>query len=108
MEFFIHERCIHCNAFSFSQELVIFGVKERTDTDRVLDFIILLAKVFIYNCKVENQLPRIRVFINFLKYRHSFEKYVATIQGKRIDFEFSWQLYLPLFSETDLPLSLMS
>lgn len=101
LENFIKEKCDHCRLFSFSEELVIFGIQERIVTDRVMDFIILLAKLYIYRTRMEQKLPRILVFINMLKHRYRFEKYAATILGKSVQFETSWQLYLPLLNAVE-------
>jgi hypothetical protein len=48
--------------FHFNEELVLFGVSEHIYTDNVLDLIILLAKYYIYQCKLKCVKPSVTFF----------------------------------------------
>lgn len=72
-------RCSHVTSFRFSELLVLFGVQENMYTDKALDFIILLAKFYIYKCKWNFSRPTVKIFLNFLKYRYRMEKYKGDI-----------------------------
>ena len=89
-----NKKCIHSNNFRFTKNLVIFGKCEVIKTDKICDFIILLAKFYIYRCKVQNQLPRINSFISELYNRYIVEK---IINNNSIQFRNNWAPYLALF-----------
>jgi hypothetical protein len=48
--------------FHFNEELVLFGVSEHIYTDNILDLIILLAKYYIYQCKLKCVKPSVTFF----------------------------------------------
>ena len=92
----IRSRCIHCDNFIFTKELIIFGLKSNTFTDKVMDLIILLAKWHIYKCKLLNTSPQVMAFKNILKSRYVIEKYSSAIQCNSTKFASNWLMYLPL------------
>ena len=90
-----NKRCTNSKNFKFTKNLVIFGKCEVIKTDKICDFIILLAKFYIYRCKVQNQPPRIRTFMSELYERYTVEK---LIYKNSIEFRNNWAPYLALFS----------
>ena len=52
----------------FSEEFIIFGVNANIEKDTILYLIILYAKYFIFICKINNVIPRIAQFKNFLRF----------------------------------------
>jgi hypothetical protein len=80
VERLINDKCVHVNgALSFTEHLIIFGCDKNFRTDQVFDVIILLAKEYIYNCKMRKELPQIEVFLLMLKKRYAIEKYIAIV-----------------------------
>ena len=106
----IHDKCHHCARFKFSAELVIFGVANDTITDKPMDLIILLAKHYIYKCKLNNNLPNTLVFIRQLKSRIYIEKKLREVNFTGRDtFDREWIAYKDLYSwKTDLSFPLFS
>ena len=73
----LHQKCQHTARFAFKEDLVLFGISENVQTDKVLDFIILHAKYFVYKCKLQNTLPCCQSFMGSLKYAYNVEKFAA-------------------------------
>ena len=89
-------KCHHCQNLRISKELVIFGLAENFISDKVFDQIILLAKHYIYLCKLKDDFPTLDQFIIVLKKRYTVEKYVATMENKSAIFNTDWLMYRTL------------
>ena len=89
-----NKKCVHSNNFKFTKNLVLFGKCEVIKTDKVCDFIILLAKLYIYRCKVQGQPPTVNLFVSELYKRYNIEK---IINKNSIEFRNNWAPYLALF-----------
>ena len=89
-------KCVHITNLSISEELVLFGVKKEIYTDGIFDFILLLAKYYIYTCKLNNVIPRVQVFHKYLKKRYVIEKYYYAITDNIQLFENQWHAYKTL------------
>ena len=50
----INRRCSHAYKFRFTEKYVMFGLCENIKTDKICDFITLMAKFYIYRCKVQH------------------------------------------------------
>ena len=50
----INRRCSHAYKFRFTEKYVLFGLCESIKTDKICDFITLMAKFYIYRCKVQH------------------------------------------------------
>ena len=97
LERLFKEKCIHCNNISLDKELVILGYKKNFISDTVFDFILLLAKFYIYKMKLDEKFPTLENFINYLKKRYILEKYVASIENNA-NFDHMWRLYKVLIT----------
>ena len=53
LERFLKENCPSVNDFTFTKELILFGNNEKNKTYKIFDYIITVAKYFIYKCKFE-------------------------------------------------------
>ena len=93
----IHEKCHHCTRFYFCPEIVLFGLANEIYTDRIMDFIILFAKFYIYKCKLNELRPDILSFLRQLKKRLLVEEKVSEINNKDTWFEREWKMYRRLF-----------
>ena len=83
----IHEKCHHCTRFYFCPELILFGFANEIYTDRIMDFIILFAKFYIYKCKLNELRPDILSFLRQLKkgflLKKKFQKSITKAHGLR-------------------------
>jgi hypothetical protein len=93
---FLDNNCVHTANFIFSEELVLFGIQRDTKTDKSFDLILLLAKFYIYKCKLQECLPVLGAFKNILKFRYNIEKYSACARRDVIKFNRQWWPYLSL------------
>ena len=58
--------------------LILFGINDNIKTENVFDFILLLAKQYLYKCKIGKQPPNIDIFRRRKKlYRYKIEEYNA-------------------------------
>ena len=90
----INKRCIHSNKLSFNKKLILLGQSEYIYTDSVCDLIILMAKFFIYRCKVQGSPLMLRIFIKELYERYCLEK---MFRSNDHSFCNTWYPYLNLF-----------
>ena len=90
----IHSRCKHAERLVFNEKLIIFGHEEFTYTDKTLDQMILLAKMYIYRCKVQGQNLNIRIFIQNVYNTYCIEK--VTFKNSA-HFKQKWELYEDIF-----------
>ena len=56
------------NRFSINPTLILFGHYGKTATDEGFDFLLLHAKFFVYNYRLNKLKPTLEAFINNLKY----------------------------------------
>ena len=94
LSFLINKKCIHAHKFRFTENLVIFGKCDLISTDKICDLIILIAKFYIYRCKVQNNILNINVFIQELYKRYHIEK---IINNNSNAFKNYWTPYSNLF-----------
>merc|ERR1712240_14512 len=64
----------HAHNFKIDESLALFGQSEKIKTDKICEFIILLAKSYIYRNKVQDTVLNIRCFIQELYTRFCIEK----------------------------------
>lgn len=94
----LHDSCEHTLRFMLTEELILFGISERIVTDHVIDFILLVAKFFVYSCTFQDTRPTLRNFVQVLKFRYKIEKSAAIRNAKMGKFELNWMPYMPLLS----------
>ena len=90
----ISQRCGNVHNFSFSERLVLFGQSNFVYTDEVCNLIILMAKYFIYRCKVLKSSIHLKSFIKELHARYNIEKILTKESHEFIN---KWNPYLNLF-----------
>lgn len=91
-------KCPHAVMLRFTQHLVIFGCDHQIKTDDVFDLFVILAKMYIYQCKMVKELPIYDVFVIWLKKRYEIEKFISCMQMRHEAFCQAWSLYQQLFS----------
>ena len=82
---------------SLDAELIIFGENNITVTNGIFDLFILLAKFFIYKCKVADTLPNIEHFKCFLKSRYQIERSIHYSKSLHSKFQTKWAMYHNIF-----------
>ena len=75
----------------FSKNLILFGYCFEITTDSICDLIILIAKYYIYRCKVQKLNLNIQCFIRELYNRYCVEKIVYK---SSVVFRNKWGPYL--------------
>ena len=91
---YINRRASHAHNFKFTEKLVLFGKCEIISTDKICDFIILVAKFYIYRCKVQTTNLNLKIFIAELYNRFLVEK---RINNDSLIFKCLWAPYKQLF-----------
>ena len=72
-------------------QLCLASYRERTGdiwndaicTDNAIDFIVLIAKFFIYKCRFQDSIPNCKNFFIDLKYRLEIEKEILPLKVTR-------------------------
>ena len=95
----LKRKCMNCQNLTLSKEFVILGTKVNFKTDKIFNFIILLAKFYIYKSKLDDTIPRLDIFMNSLKKRYSLEKYRAIINENKHKFDMEWLMYKSLITD---------
>ena len=101
LENILRNKCTNSARFSFSLELIIFGTSPLIKTDKVIEFIILFAKFYIYKCRFQDNIPNCPSYIINLKHRYHIEKQLAFRRNKYGLFQLSWYPYIGLFNNSD-------
>ena len=89
----LRNNCHNCARLSFSLELVIFGSKNNFITDKGFDFILLLAKFYVYKCKFLDTPPNLRIFLGELRFRLKIERTIAIRNNRGNRFNLDWYPY---------------
>ena len=89
-----NNRCFHSHNFRFTHNLVLFGHCEVIKTDKICDFIILMAKFYIYRCKVQSINLNINIFIKELFNRYKIENIICRNKNQ---FKNDWAPYQNVF-----------
>ena len=72
----------------------MFGISEKTASDKICDLLIVLGKLFIYRSKVKHQILNLNIFIAELYKRYIIEK---EISENSTTFRNNWTPYVNLF-----------
>ena len=94
----LKEKCTSCYRLRLSECLIVFGIDDNIKTENVFDFILLLAKQYLYKCKIEKQLPNIDIFKKKLLYRYKIEEYNAKMSCSCSNFFSRWEPYKPFLA----------
>ena len=95
----MNTNCQNMVNFNISESLAILGCDNNVEIDTVVYFIILLAKQYIYQCKLQKVLPNMTGFLAKLKYRYTIEEYLARRQHLYNDFLVKWFPYKTLVQQ---------
>ena len=70
------------NDIEINKTTAFLGNTEIKLHSKVLNFIIILMKVFIFNMKIKKCIPKFNIFLNYLKFRIHTEEEIAIIKNK--------------------------
>ena len=99
LESLMKEKCVTAAMIKLSESIVLFGTDNNVKTDNVFDLIVLLAKLFIYKCKLEKTVPTIFSFKRQLSQKYRVEEYNAKINFELFKFNIDWLPYKSMFLE---------
>ena len=81
---------------TFNKIDVILGICDCGEEFRLTNYIILLAKYYIYKCSLGNTLPKIAIFLIKIKAFYEIEFKIATDKNKLQQHFTKWDKLLPL------------
>ena len=90
----LNRKCLHSHNFRFTPELVLFGISDNIKTDKNCILIILLAKYYVYRCKVQSVTLNTNIFVKELYHRYSIER---IINKNSNNFKIEWAPYENIF-----------
>ena len=92
----LKSNCMHIHNLNLSEELIIFGVKKNIKTDKIFDFLLIIAKFYIYCCKWKETVPNIEVFKRVMYNKYLVEKYRYSVTNRYAIFLKLWCAYQQL------------
>ena len=96
LENLVRDKCENAKYVRLTENIVLFGSDKDFVSDVTFDLIILLAKQYIFQCKVAQSKPLLSVFQKQLKCRYEIDKYIAQINFEQNKFLLNWCQYEPL------------
>ena len=90
----MNSKCTHAHNFKIDEKLAIFGQSIQIKTDYICEFIVLMAKFYIYRSKVQDTVLNSKLFLKELYNRYCIEK---EIHKNSMTFKTSWLPYMDIF-----------
>lgn len=97
----VNRDCGHSGLLTLNENIVLFGHDSNFESDEIFDLILLLAKFFIYKCRINRNIPRMDLFKRYLKTRYETEKYISRVNMTFDNFMLKWHYYT-YFLDTEL------
>ena len=73
------------------KDFILLGSTKHNNVNKVLYYVFLVAKFYVYKCRCEGSLPNMFAFRNYLHDKYCVEKYIA-MKNMSIDkFDSDWQ-----------------
>ena len=95
------EKCANCNRLNLTPALILFGYDEKTTTTEAgFDYILLVAKYFIYKCRINKTRPRVQGFLKELTHMYKIDKFVQSILMKQDKFALKQLAYQEIVKGT--------
>ena len=88
--------CVHIRTLNLSKEDIILQIDNNQKSDKVLNFIILLIKSYIYNMKYKENVPHINNLKKILVSYYNSEKFIAYSNCTWYEFNKQWLPYYNL------------
>ena len=84
---FLHNKDFIIN---FNLRTISFGLEKRAQDSCILNFLIILAKYYIFRCKYNKNEPEFIAFVQYLKQRKNIEETIAIIKDKTDTHNMKW------------------
>ncbi|XP_055995578.1 uncharacterized protein LOC130046786 [Ostrea edulis] len=81
----------------FNVSNVIFGETPRSLCNKVVNFIILYTKQYVFNCSKQNKIPHITGLIHYLSFKYKVEKFIAIKSCEVLKFDRLWENWKIIF-----------
>ena len=72
----VSDRCANATSVTLNESFVLFGHDSNFKSDETFDLIIVLAKNFIYKCKIQKNIPQFDLFKRYLTRAFEAEKHM--------------------------------
>eukprot|EP00745_Piridium_sociabile_P001170 TRINITY_DN10718_c0_g1_i6.p1 TRINITY_DN10718_c0_g1~~TRINITY_DN10718_c0_g1_i6.p1 ORF type:complete len:186 (+),score=5.76 TRINITY_DN10718_c0_g1_i6:129-686(+) len=95
----MNEKCQNAYNLHITEPLAILGLDKNIQIDSTFYFIMLLAKQYVYKCKLARNIPVLQAFFVTLKYRYIIEEYIARKFVIHNDFTTRWYPYNALIAD---------
>lgn len=95
----INIKCTNVFNLQLTKSLIILGTDSNVKIDSTMYLILLLAKQYIYRCKIERKTPSLNVFKKKLLFRFQIEEHNAKLMHLVPNFTARWHCYKGLWSE---------
>ena len=73
----VSDRCANATSITLNESIVLFGHESNFNSDDTFDLIIVLATFFIYNCKIQKNIPQFDLFKRYFKTAFEAEKNIS-------------------------------
>ena len=77
--------------FIFEKDFILLGCSQNKSISKVLYYVILVAKYYVYKCRCEGSLPNLFCFRNYLHDKYCVEKYISMKNLTLDKFNEDWQ-----------------
>jgi hypothetical protein len=94
----LKDKCMNCDRLTINPVLVLFGNDNKTKTDSGFRHILLVAKFFIYKCRINKMKPTLQFLID-LTNNYKMEQYGSRISLMNQSFVLKWAAYEELITE---------
>ena len=96
----VNEKCNNVYNMRFSKSLVLLGIDNNIKIDDTFYFILLLAKQYLYKCKLDSRVPDVNVFRKRLLYRYKIEEHNSKMNLSCHEFTTKWIMYKTLCADS--------
>ena len=92
----IRMHCTHAHNLILNEKLIILGIDNSLKSDEVLEYIILCAKFYLYQCKNEKTEPKLAVFKKRLRQKYEVELHNNKLKMTAFQFSIDWMPYMSM------------
>jgi hypothetical protein len=90
-------KCDNITNLNLNEQIILFGGDGNFKSDQTFDFIVLLAKFFIYKSKINKSIPMYKDFKKYLENRYKIEIQASYVLMNTDKTYTDWYPYTPLF-----------
>ena len=90
------EKGVACRSFFLPKEVILLGVAPNFKTSKILDMVLVMAKMYIYRQKVNKKGLSLNTFLKEIKERCLMEKYSSILDDSYDKYASKWAPFLPI------------